>query len=248
MQNQMSSVRHSGSLETTEEIENLRSQGAVYQLLARFLESEVDCGLLLILRTELQEPLQEIGIELDPWLLEGAQEEILDRLAEEYTGLLVAPGGVSPYLSVFETGTMFKEASDRVALAYHEVGLEYRPQYSGEFPDHIGTMLAFVGYLYQAQADALQQGDLPEASRLVDLRRHFLVDQLGHWAPGWCQRAVQAALLSLYQQVIALVGQLLWSDLAMLVDRKQLRQLQQANCREPKKLDYDADFRKASGI
>ncbi len=229
-------------------IADMQAQSAIYRLLARFLESEVDSDLLNLLRNELKIPLQEFGVELDPGLLDEPEAVVLERLAEEYTGLLVAPGGVSPYLSVFETGTMFKEACDQVTAAYRAAGLDYTPQYSGEFPDHIGTMLAFVGHLFAAQAAALQQGQHQEAECLQTLRKSFVVELLGPWAPGWCQRAAAAALHPLYQQMIALAGQLLWSSLVAMVDRKKLRQLQEENRREPQKLDYDADFRKASGI
>jgi len=236
------------SVDEQNTMEDLRSRAAIYQLLARFLEAEVDREFLQLLRTDLKEPLLEFGIELDSELLEGSVESVLDVLAEEYTGLLVAPGGVSPYLSVFETGMMYKEASDQVTAAYRAAGLEYAPQHSGEFPDHIGTMLAFVGHLLRAQATAMEQGQLQETRRLQKLEKSFLIGTLGPWAPGWCQRAAKVALHPFYRQVIGLTGQLLWSDLATMADRKQLQQLQQANHQEPKKLDYDADFRKASGI
>jgi len=245
---EQASIYASDSAATGDTIEELRSHSAIYQLLARFLESEIDRDLLDLLRNELKVPLLDFGIELDAQVLEGQEETVLDSLAEEYTGLLVAPGGISPYLSVFETGTMFKKACDQVSEAYQAAGLDYVSRFSGEFPDHIGTMMAFVGHLYAAQADALEQGLAQESECLRQQRESFVVDLLGHWAPGWCQRAAVAALHPLYRQVIVLAGQLLWSDLATLVDRKQLQQLQKDNRREPVKLDYDADFRKASGI
>jgi len=240
-----SAADHQGVAET---IAELRSQAAVYRLMARFLEQEVDPDLLQLLRADLREPLAEVGITLDDYVLDGPEEGVLEALAEEYTCLFVAPGGVSPYLSVFETGCMFREPCDRVVEAYHAAGWGYQRQYSGEFPDHIGTMLAFIGILLDAQADALAQEDPSQAEQLAARRAEFIIELIAPWAPGWCQRAADAALLPLYQQILMFTGQLLWSDIVGLVDRRQLRELQEANRREPKKLDYNADFRKASGI
>lgn len=232
----------------TNTIDELRAQASTYRLLARFLEQEIDSDLLHLLRTELREPLARVGIALDDWLLDDPEESTLETLAEEYTGLFVAPGGVSPYLSVFETGCMFREPCDRVVEAYHTAGWDYQRQYSGEFPDHIGTMLGFVGILFDAQADALEKAARSEAEQIAAQRADFIRTQVAPWAPRWCQRAAEAALQPLYRQILELTGQLLWTDIIGLVDRRQLREIQEANRREPKKLDYNADFRKASGI
>jgi hypothetical protein len=51
-----------------------------------------------------------------------------------------------------------------------------------------------------------------------------------------------------YRQLLGFSGQLLWTDIAAVADRRQLRALAELNRREPKKLDYNADFRKASGL
>ncbi len=234
--------------EGADAIGELRAQGAIYRLLARFLEQEVDGPLLQLLRNGLREPLAEAGVLLEGPLLEDPEGPVLEALAEEYTGLFVAPGGVSPYLSVFETGCLYREPCDRVMAAYQAAGWDYQRHYSGEFPDHIGTMLGFVGLLYGVQADALEAGDSQRAEQAASRRETFLKELLAPWAPGWCRRAAEAALQPLYQQVLTLTGRLLWLEINRLVDRRQLRELQKANLREPRRLDYDADFRKASGI
>jgi hypothetical protein len=51
-----------------------------------------------------------------------------------------------------------------------------------------------------------------------------------------------------YREVTRHLEQLLWDDLGWLADRKQLKRLADANRQEPPRLDYDADFRKASGL
>jgi TorA maturation chaperone TorD len=173
---------------------------------------------------------------------------LIETLAEEFTGLFVAPGCISPYASVFETGCMYKEPADRAFEAYREAGWEYQRRMSGEFPDHIGTMLGFCGLLADAEAESLVAGELRRADELKGMRERFLVDQLGSWAPGWCHLAAEAALHPFYQGVLNLTEALLWSELAQIVDRRRMRELAELNRREPKRLDYDADFRKASGL
>lgn len=230
------------------EAAELRATAALYRLLGRFLEEEIDAPLLRLLKGELREPLAAVGVALPETVDREPEDAVLEALAEEFTSLFVAPGCVSPYASVFETGTLFKEPCDRAVAAYREAGWDYRRCVSGEFPDHIGTMLAFVALLADAEAQALEAGDGEQALRHRERRQRFLLQQLGPWGPGWCQRAAQAAFNPLYRSVIEVTEQLLWSELTVLAGRQQLKELAKLNRREPPKLDYDADFRKASGL
>jgi len=220
----------------------------LYRFLGRCLEEEIDRDLLRALRGALGQSLLETGWIMDHAFLEGPEDELLERLAEEFTGLFVAPGGVSPYASVFETGCMYREPCDRVMAAYREAGWDYRRQLSGEFPDHIGTMLCFLGELAANESQSLEQGDTDSADTWAKRRRAFLLEQIGPWAPGWCRRAAKAALLPFYRQLLEFTEQLLWLQLSEAADRRGLKELMALNQREPKKLDYNADFRKASGI
>jgi len=216
--------------------------------IARVLEEEADAALLRLLRGELRAPLEALGLRFDEAFHTTPIETLCESLAEEYTGLFVAPGCISPYASVFETGCLFKEPADRAIEAYRRGGWDYRRRMSGEFPDHIGTMLGFCGRLAEAEADSLAAAELARADELRALREEFLVEQLGGWGPGWCRLAGEAAYHPFYKGVLQLAESLLWSELSRLVDRRRLRELAELNRREPKRLDYDADFRKASGL
>lgn len=229
-------------------VEELQALAGLYNLVSRCLEEEVDRDLLALLRGALRQPLEDAGWSLGRDLLEQPEDELLASLAEEYTGLFVAPGGVSPFASVFETGCMFREPCDRATAAYRQAGWNYCRRMSGEFADHIGTMLGFLGHLASDEAEARQQGDPDRANGIRKQHEAFLLEQLGGWAPGWCRRVAQAALLPFYRQVAQLTEQLLWQRLSEVADRRALRELGVLNQREPKKLDYDADFRKASGL
>jgi len=221
----------------TRNVNELQAQAALFNLVGRIIEQEVDEVFLGLLRGELKELLDGLGVDPGDDFYTADESELVEILAEEYTGLCVAPGCVSPYLSVFETGALYREPCDQVYQAYREAG-----------PDHIGTMLAFVGYLYEQEARSLVEGDIHAVQRYSGQRQRFLLELLGPWAPGWCRRASQAALHPFYQQMLSLTERLLWLELSQLVDRRELKELAELNRREPEKMDYDADFRKASGI
>jgi TorA maturation chaperone TorD len=143
---------------------------------------------------------------------------------------------------------MFREPADRAMAAYRAAGWDWQRRQSGEFPDHVGTLLAFLGVLAGAEAEALEQADTDAAARWRQQRESFLLEEIGPWVPGWCRRAAAAAMQPFYRQLLGFSGQLLWTDIAAVADRRQLRALAELNRREPKKLDYNADFRKASGL
>lgn len=234
--------------ETEERLQELQALSHLYGFIARVLEAEVDRELIQLLRGELRAPLEGMGLHLDERFLGTPTEVLLEQLAEEYTGLFVAPGCISPYASVFETGCMYKDPADRADAAYRAAGWEYQRRMSGEFPDHIGTMLGFCGRLAEAEAAKLSVGEAARGDEFRAMREDFLVNQLGTWGPGWCHRAADAALHPFYEGVLNLTQELLWSELSQIVDRRRLRELAEQNRREPKQLDYDADFRKASGL
>lgn len=225
-----------------------RAVAGLYRLFGRCLEEEVDVDFLALLTGLLRPALAEIGLVLDGSLLQPDSEECLANLAEEYTALFVAPGAVSPYRSVFEKGCTFQEPCDEAIAAYRDAGLEFQNRHSGEFPDHVGVMLGFVGWLAEREAESLGAGDQSAAETWRGRRESFLLEQLGPWAPGWCRRARILAQHPFYRQVLELTERILWEDLKALADRRRLRELAQLNRRAPVRLDYDADFRKASGL
>jgi TorA maturation chaperone TorD len=249
MLNTNTTIDEAGSRpDTGERIGETRALARLYGFIARVLEEEADEALIKLLRGELRAPLESLGLCFEESFHATPIEALTEALSEEYTGLFVAPGCISPHASVFETGCLFKEPADRAIEAYRQAGWDYRRRMSGEFPDHIGTMLGFCGRLAEAEADALSATELERADELRTLREGFLVEQLGGWGPGWCRLAAQAAYHPFYKGVLNLAESLLWNELSQLVERRRLRELAELNRREPKRLDYDADFRKASGL
>jgi len=228
--------------------EQYAAKSGLYAFLGRVFEGEVDAEFLELLRTDFAAPLEESGVFLPEDILGGEAETVLNALAQEFTGLFVQPGAILPYRSVFETGRMFQEPCDEVSAAYQKAGFAFQTILSGEFPDHIGVMLGFVSKLYAAEAEALEQDDALRAKDLHDTRDQFVVNQLGPWALGWCHRARLVAEHQFYASVLALAEEVLMEELKEMASSEKLHELMDLNRRPPVKLDYDADFRKASGL
>lgn len=237
-----------GGREIDERVAECRSLHTLFAVLARCLEEEVDADLLGALRGALRPILHQAQLPADDALFVADEPQVLAQLAEEYAGLFIAPGGVSPHASVFETGCMYREPADRAAAAYAQAGYRFERRLSGEFADHIGTMLGFYAARYLAEAEQLERADLEGAQQIRVEREAFLVEQLASWAPGWCVRAARAALQPFYGRLLVFTERALWAEIATCVDRRKLREIVTLNRRTPPKLDYDADFRKASGL
>lgn len=225
-----------------------KAQSALFRLLARALEYEVDADFLERLRGELREPLAESGAEVPEDILTGDPEKTIADLAVEFTALFVQPGAISPYASVFQTGSMFQEQCDRAARWYQENGFVFKHRFSGEFPDHAGTMLSFVSALFEREASALEEGNEETAETIRETRERFLIEELGGWAPGWCRVAAQAAQHPFYERMLGLTERVLWDELTQIVPPRRMRELTEKNAKGPTVVKKDPGFRKASGL
>lgn len=227
-----------------------RARAGLYRMLERCLGDEVDRPFLDLLRGPLAPVVTdaEIGLAPDGQVFTGPADSVLDALSREFNGLFVVPGAVCPYRSVFETGCMFQAPSDEAAAAYREAGLDFRYRYTGEFPDHIAVMMSFVAHLSEREAETLEAGDEAGANGLREQRERFTVEQIGPWGPGWCRRAGLLADHEFYRRILDFAERLLWQEIGQMADRKRMKEILALNRREPVVLDYDADFRKASGL
>ncbi len=225
-----------------------KAQAALFKLLARSFEYEVDNDFLEHLKGELCDPLAESGAELPEDMMADDPEKVIADLAVEFTALFVQPGAISPYASVFQTGSMFQQQCDRAANWYRENGFVFKHRYSGEFPDHAGTMLSFVSALFEREAQALEGGDEEKAEDVRQSRERFLIEEMGEWIPGWCKVAAQAAQHPFYERMLNLTERVLWDELTQIVPPRRMRELTEKNARGPTVIKKDPGFRKASGL
>lgn len=239
-----------GAGPVADRIADCRARAGLCRLLERCLGDEVDTAFLDLLRAPLAPVLTdaEVGFAPDDDLFTAPTDDLLDALSREFNGLFVVPGAVSPYRSVFETGCMYQAPSDEAAAAYRAAGLDFRHRFTGEFADHIAVMLSFVAYLSDREADALEARDEAGADMLREHRERFTVEQIGPWGPGWCRRARVLADHAFYRRILDFAERLLWQEIGRLADRKRMKEIVALNGRAPVVLDYDADFRKASGL
>lgn len=231
-----------------EEMSELAARAGLFGFLGRCLEAEPDGALLDLIRGPMLEGLEQSGVQFSTRFLAAPVELLLSILDEEFTCLFVAPGCIPPYASVFETGRMFQEPADRVLAAYQRGGMMFQPVHSGEFPDHAGIMLGFYAHLLAGEDNCLKAGRLDEAANFKTQRQDFVLKEMGTWLAGWCRRARGYAMHEFYDRILSLAEAVVWDEVETMATRKQLRELSALNQREPVKLDYDADFRKASGL
>lgn len=230
------------------DVEDLRAQAGLYAFLARSLEAEVDQPLLVALRGPLRDTLEELGIDLGDDVRSGDPQAALASLAEEFAALFVVPGAVLPYRSAYETGRLFQPQADLATAAYRDAGFDFRNVLSGEFPDHAAVMLAFVGRLFERQAEAVSADNIEAAAEWKFRRDHFLLHQIGGWAIGWSRRAQACARHPFYRSILALAEQVIWADIGDIADEKTLKRLVKSNRRPLVRQKTDHEFRKASGL
>ncbi|VAW19024.1 hypothetical protein MNBD_ALPHA12-1940 [hydrothermal vent metagenome] len=231
-----------------EEMTELAAKAGLFGFLGRCLEAEPDGALLDLIRGPMRDGLEQSGVQFSEQFLETSSDRLLRALGEEFTCLFVAPGSISPYASVFETGLIFQEPADRALAAYKLGGMQFQPVHSGEFPDHAGIMLSFYAHLLGREDALLKANKLDKAANFKTLRHDFMLKEAGTWLPGWCKRAREYAMHEFYDQILSLAEAVIWDEVQTIATRQQLRELSAQNQREPVKLDYDADFRKASGL
>ncbi len=241
----------------------LAARAGLFAFLGRSLEAEPDIALLDLIRGPMRKDLEQAGVHFSEQFLAAPSEQLATVLNEEFTCLFVAPGCIPPYASVFETGRMFQGPADRALAAYQQAGMTFQPLHSGEFADHVGVMLGFYAHLLAQQDASMQDASMQDTSgqdtsendglsddavRWKARGENFLLKQMGTWVPGWCRRAQGFAMHEFYDQILVLTEAVVWNEIEGMASRAQLRELSGLNQREPVKLDYDADFRKASGL
>lgn len=199
-------------------VDELMSAKSLYLLLGRVFLKEVDVEFHSLLRSELMacafESLQA-GLAGDG----RSDEEVLERLAVEYSALFIQPGSLPPYESIFKKGRHLAEPADQVEIAYQLNGFEYRSQWPSLFPDHLGLELNFVASLLDSQAKALEQGLQEEAKRLENTRMEFMTKHLCQWAPQYMEKIAEATSDPFYNPFIDFARSFLESEAESVLAR-----------------------------
>jgi TorA maturation chaperone TorD len=192
-------------------VAELMSARSLYLLLGRVFLKEVDKEFYSLLRSEEMiralEPLQAgLGGE------GVSDEEVLERLAVEYSALFIQPGSFPPYESIFKKGRHLAEPADQVEIIYQLNGFNYRSQWPSLFPDHLGLELNFVASLLDSQIKSLEKGLADDAKRLEDVRAEFMKKHLCQWGPQYMEKIAEATSDPFYNPLVNLARSFLESE------------------------------------
>ena len=157
--------------------------------LARIFREEISGEFLEELKSaEMQSNLQTVGIELDQELIDQPANEVLERLAVEYTALFLGPGGhISPHESVQaeENGILMGDRTVAVKDFIERAGFGYNDNFNA-IPDHLSVELEFLGALTQHEATEWEAGNSDRAANCLEYEQEFLAKHLGQWVSGFC--------------------------------------------------------------
>ncbi len=175
-------------------IEEAKEIGAVYKLLSKAFIREVDAIFLTQIKTSyFYESLRDAGLNLGDEFFSQREEELIEALAVEYARLFIVPGdSFAPYESVYIEERFYGHTSQQIEGFYQKCGMEVVDKTL--MPDHIGLEMELMSYLKQKQANALENNDDENASRLIGIQKEFMTEHLGKWAPqffGWVEEEAE---------------------------------------------------------
>ena len=159
--------------------------------------------------------LNEAAAALDADLAEGARrlesafaKEGADDLLLEYTRLVLGPiaAVARPYGSVWLTRekTLMQDASLAVLELYREGGFDLAEDFR-ELPDHVAAELEFL-YLLLFRENRARRDDDPALGGILALKRRFLEQHLGAWAPGFCRAVAEGTTSGFYRELASLAS------------------------------------------
>ena len=234
-------------MEDVQHIEDVQARANIFRLLGRLLYQPATESFLQQFQAQDWQDWEEAGCHFDDDIHQPLHA-LHEALCVEFTSLWLAPGGVPVYESVFKTGMVFQHPADEMAEIYATNGFSFDDQGGKRFSDHLGIEMEFYGELMHRQGQAMAAGDVNETERLKAIIKTLLVKHLGIWGPAALHHSVRAAEHSFYREICGLAMALLDDEISARLPRKEAEQMKALFNKEPKAMDYDADFRKASGL
>jgi len=176
----------------------LQARAAVYRLLGRLWQSEVDESLLRDLQHEpLHNAFVASGGSIPP---AGTDETALEELAIDYCHLFLGPSGhLPPYQSVWAEGHFQGAATVAAKTQYEALGL---PTPDG-MADHLGKQLTAMAMILERLAT---HGSV--ATTDLDTAQAFFSQRLS-WTDELCQCAAERARTAFYRSVATMTQRFL---------------------------------------
>jgi len=196
-----------------------RQRGAVYGLLSRCYDREVDKALLDGLKDmRFAEAMDAMDLPFNQAELRRPDERLLEELAVDYAWLFLGPGEhISPHESVQRPDVaqasrqFWGKATGQVKQYIETCGFVYDADFNG-IPDHIGVELEFMAHLCMAEAEAWQKRQLSQAAVFERYQKQFLEEHLLIWVPPFCEKMARRAQTSLYRFIAHLTGSFIAGD------------------------------------
>ncbi len=141
--------------------------------------------------------------ELAEWL---AENDKLHELRLEYSRLFVGPFSLPcpPYESYYRENRVMGDSTMDVMRYYNNVGLEISPEFK-DVPDHVVLETDFLATLYDAENDALEQGNTSAAENIRTVRDRFIKEHANCWLPVFTQAVKDNAILPYYPVLAAIL-------------------------------------------
>ena len=178
-------------------VEIMEGRTAMYDLLTRAYQSEVDETFLGELRT-MRYPQNSDNPKINDAfkriyrVVRHAREDLLDVLSVDYARTFLGsgvlnPNAAFPYESVYTSkhALVMQEARDEVLAIYRSQGITKDGSWKDP-EDHIALQLQFQSTLCQRIAEALTAEDDGRARELVRTQYGFLVHHMLDWIPNFC--------------------------------------------------------------
>jgi len=189
------------------------SRARLYLFFSAVFLREVSSDFLRSLKDkDILEALKDLGLELSDDFFNHEEKEIIEMLSEEYARLLILPGSISPYESVWLNGLLSQEAAAVVMAFYKKSGFTLPEDFKG-FPDHIGLELAFIGRLAMEESRKWNDGNEDAALKYAELQRDFFAQHLSKWVFKCCKGVMDYSRQQFYREMARLTYAFLESEM-----------------------------------
>jgi putative dimethyl sulfoxide reductase chaperone len=164
-----------------------------------FLQADLFANLTTGLSGVNPSAAQSAAILQDLWV-SSTEEELLVEYARLFLGpnRLLAPPYGSCYLD--EERLLMGKSTLEVLRIYRENGLVIDEHFK-EAPDHITVELEFQYFLILQQVKALEEGEIEEAVRLLNVHAGFRDVFLKKWIPPFTENIIENTTSEFYRQL-----------------------------------------------
>jgi TorA maturation chaperone TorD len=119
-------------------------------------------------------------------------------------GLKKGVGPAPPYESVYLGSGQLRREPALALLKLHDAAGAALSAEGKQQPDYIGTELDFMRFLCEKEAAFWDKGDIPGATRTLEMERKLLADHLVAWVPKYCDAALGYARSGFFKSILAI--------------------------------------------